>query len=121
MKNLNNLLIPAIAIAIGVAFAYGLKPHAKEICDKAGLFTNMKPGDMQLPHVEKLIEGIKTMGDYAKWDARYEPLWNPTQKVSSHNIRVILIFLRYMLGIGLVILGFRYPLFLFLFTLGFFF
>jgi len=24
----------AIAIAIGVAFAYGLKPHAKEICDK---------------------------------------------------------------------------------------
>ena len=69
----------------------------------------------------KLIEGIKTMGDYAKWDARYEPLWNPTQKVSSHNIRVILIFLRYMLGIGLVILGFRYPPFLFLFTLGFLF
>jgi len=24
----------AIAIAIGVAFAYGLKPHAKEMCDK---------------------------------------------------------------------------------------
>ncbi|PIN75435.1 DNA topoisomerase VI subunit B [Candidatus Woesearchaeota archaeon CG10_big_fil_rev_8_21_14_0_10_37_12] len=33
---------------------------AKEICDKAGLFTNMKPKDLQLPHVEKLIEGIKS-------------------------------------------------------------
>jgi len=32
---------------------------AKEICDKAGLFTNMKPGELQLPHVEKLVEGIK--------------------------------------------------------------
>jgi DNA topoisomerase-6 subunit B len=32
---------------------------AKEICDKAGLFTNMKPAEMQLPHVEKLMEGIK--------------------------------------------------------------
>jgi len=31
---------------------------AKEICDKAGLFTNMKPGELQLPHVEKLIDGI---------------------------------------------------------------
>src|SRR3989344_2712403 len=32
---------------------------AKEICDKAGLFTTLKPDELQLPHVEKLIEGIK--------------------------------------------------------------
>ncbi len=32
---------------------------AKEICDKAGLFTSMKPAELQLPHVEKLVEGIK--------------------------------------------------------------
>lgn len=32
---------------------------AKEICDNAGLFANMKPHDMQLPHVEKLVEGIQ--------------------------------------------------------------
>ncbi len=32
---------------------------AKEICDKSGLFTNMKPAELQLPHVEKLIEAIK--------------------------------------------------------------
>jgi len=32
---------------------------AKEICDNAGLFTNMKPDELQLPHVEKLLEGVK--------------------------------------------------------------
>lgn len=32
---------------------------AKEICDAAGLFTNMKPNELQLPHVEKLLDGIK--------------------------------------------------------------
>jgi DNA topoisomerase-6 subunit B len=32
---------------------------AKEICDKAGLFTNMKPAELQLPHVEKLVAAIK--------------------------------------------------------------
>lgn len=31
---------------------------AKEICDKAGLFTNMKPGDLNLPQIEKLMESI---------------------------------------------------------------
>ena len=32
---------------------------AKEICDKAGLFTNMKPTELQLPYVEKLVAAIK--------------------------------------------------------------
>lgn len=32
---------------------------AKEICDNSGLFTNMKPDELQLPHIEKLLEGIK--------------------------------------------------------------
>jgi len=32
---------------------------AHEICDNAGLFTNMKPHELQLPHIEKLMEGIK--------------------------------------------------------------
>ena len=70
---------------------------------------------------ESIIEGIKTMEDYAKWDARYEPLWHILQKASSHNIRVILIFLRYLLGTIFIILSFRYPLFLFLVILGFLF
>ncbi|MBW3019002.1 DNA topoisomerase VI subunit B [Candidatus Woesearchaeota archaeon] len=32
---------------------------ADEICDKAGLFSNMKPHELNLAHVEKLIDGIK--------------------------------------------------------------
>lgn len=34
---------------------------AQEICDKAGLFSNMKPVDMALPHVEKLVDAIKNV------------------------------------------------------------
>ncbi len=32
---------------------------AKEICDKAGLFASMRPSEIQLSHVEKLIEAVK--------------------------------------------------------------
>ena len=32
---------------------------AKEICEKAGLQTSLKPSELQLPHVEKLVQGIK--------------------------------------------------------------
>lgn len=32
---------------------------AKEICEIAGLMTNMKPSELELPHIEKLMEGIK--------------------------------------------------------------
>ncbi|MBI4145299.1 DNA topoisomerase VI subunit B [Candidatus Woesearchaeota archaeon] len=32
---------------------------AKEICEKAGFACNEKPGNLQLPHVEKLMQAIK--------------------------------------------------------------
>jgi DNA topoisomerase-6 subunit B len=32
---------------------------AKEICQHAGLATNMKPAELEIAHVEKLMEGIK--------------------------------------------------------------
>ncbi len=32
---------------------------AKEICDKAGLSSSMKPHDLNLAHIEKLMDGIK--------------------------------------------------------------
>jgi len=68
-----------------------------------------------------LKEGITTMGDYAEWDARSRIWWHPTQKLASHNIRVISIFFRYIVGLLLLISGIRNPLFLFLLALGFFF
>lgn len=59
---------------------------------------------------QHLKEGLAKMHEYAKWDAMYGIWWHPTQKLSSHNIRVISIFLRYLTGFALLILGFRTPL-----------
>jgi len=67
---------------------------------------------------ESLKEGLKTMGDYAKWDAHLGIRWHPTQKLASHNIRVLSIFLRYLLGIVIVGLGFNNHLFFWLAGLG---
>ncbi|MBI4141603.1 DNA topoisomerase VI subunit B [Candidatus Woesearchaeota archaeon] len=32
---------------------------AKEICEVAGLMTNMRPSELELPHIEKLMDAIK--------------------------------------------------------------
>lgn len=82
-------------------------------------YSRVKNARVEWGTPEKLLEGMKTMGDYAKWDVRYGIWWHPSQKLSSHNIRVISIFLRYFLGAGFAILGLRNPLFLWTAALGF--
>lgn len=63
------------------------------------------------------------MSEYAKWDIRYGIWWHPTQRLMSHNIKVLLVFLRYILGLTLLVLGLiyhpllAYPIILFLFYL----
>jgi glycosyltransferase involved in cell wall biosynthesis len=66
-----------------------------------------------------LTEGLKTMGDYAKWDARYGNWFNKKHFFASHNIHVLSIFLRYMLGIGLVFCGLKSTPLLWLAAAGF--
>lgn len=44
--------------------------------------------------------------NYAKGDAQAGIWWHPTQKLSSHNIKVFFIFLRYLLGLALLIYSF---------------
>jgi len=81
---------------------------------KLGLkYSRVKDAIVEWGIPQSLKEGLKTMQDYAKWDTRYGIWWHPTQRFASHNIRVISIFLRYLIGISLVILGFsNYPLLL---------
>lgn len=55
-------------------------------------------------------EGIKKFYEYAKWDGMYGIWWHPTQRLSSHNIKVIFVFMRYLAGITLVVLGVNSPL-----------
>ncbi len=54
--------------------------------------------------------------EYAKWDAKYGIWWHPIQRFMSHNIKAVLILLRYILGFGILLLSFKYhsvlPIFL---------
>ncbi len=40
---------------------------------------------------------LKKFFNYAKWDASYGIWWHPVQKFKTHNIKVLTIFLRYIL------------------------
>ncbi len=41
--------------------------------------------------------------NYAKWDAYYGIWWHPRQRIRSHNIKVLLVILRYVIGLVLFI------------------
>jgi glycosyltransferase involved in cell wall biosynthesis len=49
-----------------------------------------------------LIVSLKKFFAYAKGDAQAGIWWHPTQQLASHNIRISLIFLRYLMGIILI-------------------
>lgn len=49
-----------------------------------------------------LISGLRKFYEYAKGDAQIK---------SSHNIKISVIFIRYLIGLLLLIIGFRYPIF----------
>jgi len=54
---------------------------------------------------------------YAKGDGQVNIWWHPAKQLSSHNIKISLIFLRYLIGLILIIFVFsgKFPLSVFLF------
>jgi glycosyltransferase involved in cell wall biosynthesis len=57
-----------------------------------------------------LREAFNKMFLYAKGDAKSKIWWHPTKKLSSHNIKVLFVFGRYLIGIVGVILALKNPL-----------
>lgn len=45
-----------------------------------------------------LAEGIKKMYLYAKGDAKSGIWWHPTKKLSTHNIKILFVYLRYLIA-----------------------
>jgi len=66
-------------------------------------------------------EFLKKIYKYAIGDAKTKIFLFPSKGFASHNIKAILIILRYLLGIFLVISGFKNPLFWVLLVMGLFF
>lgn len=62
---------------------------------------------------------INKIYSYAKWDAKYGIWWHPTQGLSSHNIKVMLVFIRYIIGVFLFVISVINPPMFLLFLLCF--
>lgn len=55
-------------------------------------------------------EFFKKIFRYAKGDAQTKLFWNPSKRLSSHNIKAIFVLLRYMAGFALLLLALKSPL-----------
>lgn len=75
-------------------------------------YSRVKDAKVKWGIPESLGEGLKTMGDYAKWDAAYGSWWNPIKGITSHNIKILFIFTRYLSAGFILILSFVYLLLL---------
>ncbi|MCX6704863.1 MAG: glycosyltransferase [Candidatus Woesebacteria bacterium] len=78
---------------------------------KHGLnYARVKSAVVEWGMPENLKAFFTKIQSYAKWDVQYGIWWNPVQGLASHNIKALLVILRYLLGLGLLILSFWYPL-----------
>jgi glycosyltransferase involved in cell wall biosynthesis len=66
-------------------------------------------------------EAAKKMFLYAKGDATSGIWWHPVKKFSTHNIKIALIFLRYLIGLTLLFMALSYKFLQFPLILAFFF
>ena len=75
-------------------------------------FARVKNAIVEWEMPKTLKETLVKIYNYAKWDAKYGVWWHPTHKFSSHNIKVLLVLLRYFLGLLFFILGFKNSIFM---------
>ncbi len=55
---------------------------------------------------QTLKAGLKKFFNYAKGDAKTGIWWNPNKQLTSHNIKISMIFIRYFIGLALIVLSF---------------
>lgn len=66
--------------------------------------------EWQEPSTFSLGDSAKKFYQYALGDAQAGIWWHPEKQLASHNIKITLIFVRYFLGLILLLLAFDYPL-----------
>lgn len=69
--------------------------------------------------INNILKVFKKFLSYAKGDAESNIWWHPAQKFSTHNLKIMLVFLRYGIGVILLLLSFKFPSFFVLFVLFF--
>lgn len=96
-------------------FPENLKSAAE---DSVFNFRAVKSG-MKIARVKNAVVGwgmpagfselIKKIAGYAEGDARSKIFWSPAQGFSSHNIKVLFIFLRYLAAVYLIFISLQKP------------
>jgi len=97
-----------------------------EKLDKAGedtlFFCEVVKTETRIARVEEAIvywkepanfslkDSVKKFYQYAKGDAQAGIWWHPTKQLASHNIKILSIFARYLIGLVLLFLAFENPL-----------
>ncbi|OGH19105.1 MAG: hypothetical protein A3D74_02125 [Candidatus Levybacteria bacterium RIFCSPHIGHO2_02_FULL_37_13] len=84
-------------------------------------FTRVKDAlvDWEVPG--SLLVAIKKFYVYAKGDVQAGIWWHPTQRVSTHNLKIASIFIRYFIGSMFIIVSIGYNWLLYIVFLGFLF
>ena len=62
------------------------------------------------PATFALKDSVKKFYQYAKGDAQAGIWWHPAKQITSHNIKISLIFIRYLVGFVLFLLALKHPL-----------
>jgi len=76
---------------------------------KLGLkYARVKNAIVEWGMPETLSEFFQKIQAYAKWDVQYGIWWHPSQRLASHNIKAVLVLNRYLLGLVLLVLSFKY-------------
>ncbi len=75
-------------------------------------FARVKTAIVEWRMPEKLEQFVEKMYSYAKGDAQSRVWWHPGKGLASHNIKVLLIFTRYLTGLIILILSNNKPVIL---------
>ena len=71
-------------------------------------YARVKSATVEWGMPDSLNDFFKKIQSYAKWDARTKILIFPKKGLTSHNIKAFFVLLRYLIGISLLILGFKF-------------
>lgn len=73
-------------------------------------YARVKSAEVEWGMPENLTGFFEKVKSYAEWDAATKIWFFPGKGLMSHNIKVLFVLLRYLIGLSVLILSFWYPL-----------
>lgn len=81
-----------------------------KVLKKGAKIARVKNARVEWEMPESLGEIFRKLQSYAKGDARSGLIWHTQKKLTSHNIKAIFVFVRYLIGLSLIYMAFINPL-----------